>query len=129
MLSRLIRQIIRVLALTLLFVAGALAQNADLSGIVLDPSKLAVQNAQITVENAATSATRSVVSNQQGLYSIPTLPPGRYNITVEANGFKTIHQNDIVLEVDQEARMDSMRSRLLRSFIQSPIHLSDSSFW
>jgi Carboxypeptidase regulatory-like domain len=72
----------------------------------LDPSKLAVQNAQVTVENAATSATRAVASNQQGLYSIPAVPLGRYNTTIEANGFKTVHQNGVVLEVDQEARLD-----------------------
>ena len=34
------------------------------------------------------------------------MPPGPYNITVEANGFKTIHQNGVVVEVDQRARLD-----------------------
>ena len=32
--------------------------------------------------------------------------PGPYNITVEAIGFKTIHQNGVVVEVDQRARLD-----------------------
>ena len=36
----------------------------------------------------------------------PSPAPGPYNITVEANGFKTVHQNGIVLEVDQRARLD-----------------------
>src|SRR4051812_1152008 len=100
------RRIHRVVVLTLLSAASLCAQNADISGIVLDPSKLAVSDAQVTAENAATSVTRTVFSNEQGLYSVPSLPPGRYNITVEANGFKTLHQNDVVFEVDQEARLD-----------------------
>ena len=53
-----------------------------------------------------TGATRDVVSNQQGFYSVPALQPGPYNITVEANGFKTVHQTGIVLEADQQARID-----------------------
>ena len=44
--------------------------------------------------------------NQQGEYSVPALLPGPYNITVEANGFKTVHQNGVVVEVDQRARLD-----------------------
>jgi hypothetical protein len=92
--------------LTLLSTANLFAQNADLSGIILDPSRLAVANAQVLVENASTGAKRTVLSSQQGVYSIPALPPGRYNLTVDADGFKTIHQNSVVVEVDQQARLD-----------------------
>ena len=58
------------------------------------------------MENSNTSATRAVSSNDQGEYSVPALLPGPYKITVEANGFKTVHHNGIVLEVDQRARLD-----------------------
>ena len=53
-----------------------------------------------------TGASRTVSSNQQGEYSVPALLPGPYNITVEATGFKTVHQNGVVVEVDQRARLD-----------------------
>ena len=42
----------------------------------------------------------------KALYSVPALQPGPYNITVEANGFKTLHQTGIVLEANQQARID-----------------------
>ena len=58
------------------------------------------------MQSADTGATRTVSSNQQGEYSVPALLPGPYNITVEANGFKTVHQNGVVVEVDQRARLD-----------------------
>jgi len=91
--------------LTLLAVS-AVAQNAELSGLISDPSGLAVPGAKVLVQSASTSATRAATSNGQGEYSLPGLLPGAYNITVDANGFKILHQNGIVVEVDQRARLD-----------------------
>ena len=94
------------IAVTLLVGLRLSAQTAGLSGLVFDPSKLAIPNARLVVENAETSATRSVLSNPGGVYSVSALPPGHYSITVQANGFKTIHQSDVILEVAQHARLD-----------------------
>ena len=94
------------LAIFALRATTLLAQNAELSGLITDPSKLAVPNAKVVVQNAGTAATRTVSSNQQGEYSVTALPPGPYNITVEANGLRTVHQNGIVVEVDQRAQLD-----------------------
>jgi hypothetical protein len=94
------------IAVTLLVGWRLSAQTAGLSGLVFDPSKLAVPNARLVVENAETSATRSALSNPGGVYNVSALPPGRYSITVQANGFKTIHQSDVILEVAQHARLD-----------------------
>jgi hypothetical protein len=91
---------------SVLTASSLLAQNADLSGLISDPSSLAVSNARVVVQSVENGATRSVVSNQQGVYSVPALPPGSYNVTVEVNGFKTVHQNGVVVEVDQRARLD-----------------------
>src|SRR5580698_10454280 len=81
-----------------------LAQNAEISGLISDPSGLAVPGARVIVQNPGTAATRTVSSNQQGEYSIPALLPGPYSITIEANGFKTVHQNGVAVEVEQRAR-------------------------
>jgi hypothetical protein len=82
------------------------AQNAELSGVIRDPAGLVVPDARVVVQSADTAATRTVSSNQQGEYSVPALLPGPYNITIEANGFKTIHQNGVKAEVGQRARLD-----------------------
>src|SRR5712671_5964153 len=87
------------IAVTLLVCLRLSAQTAGLSGLVFDPSKLAVPNARLVVENVETSASRSVLSNAGGVYNVSTLPPGRYSITVQAAGFKTIHQSNVILEV------------------------------
>ena len=85
---------------------GLVAQTAELSGIIFDPSGLAVPNAKVTVKRQATGASRDVTSNLEGLYSIPALAPGAYEITVEATGFRIVKQAGIVLEVDQRATLD-----------------------
>ena len=86
--------------------ARLIAQTADLSGIVSDPSGLVVPNAKVTVRGQATGVTREVTSNQEGLYSVRALSPGSYDLTVEAPGFKSVHQNGIGLEVDQRATLN-----------------------
>ena len=82
------------------------AQTADLSGIISDPSGLAVPNAKVSVKARATGATREIVSNHEGLYSVAALPPGFYDVVVEAAGFRSVHQTGIVLEVNQRATLD-----------------------
>jgi len=94
------------LALFALVTTPLFAQTAELSGIVSDPSGLAVPSARVVVQSADTGATRTVFSNQEGQYSVPALMPGAYNMTVEANGFATVRQNNVTLEVDQRARLD-----------------------
>jgi hypothetical protein len=106
------------------------AQTASLSGVVFDPSKLAVPNAQIVVENTENAVTRNVISNRGGVYSVPALPPGRYSITLQADGFKTIHQSDVILEVDQQARLDfslEVGSRLQAIVVEGSAPLLNSS--
>jgi hypothetical protein len=95
-----------VLTAALLVAAPLLAHNAQLSGLVGDPNGLRVPGAKVVVQNAGTAATRTVSANGQGEYSAPALLPGAYNITVDATGFKTLHQNGVVVEVNQRARLD-----------------------
>jgi len=103
----------RTLALTLVFwlamSVAAAAQGTPtgtISGYVFDPAGLAVPGASVAVASVNTGATRVVVSNRQGFYSVPALEPGAYNLTVEASGFKTIHQNGVVVTAEQKARLN-----------------------
>src|SRR4030095_704485 len=77
----------------------ALAQgqgNAVLTGTVLDPDGV-VPGATVTATDPATSITRSAVSNEQGTFRLLALPPGRYTISVEMEGFKKITIPDVAL--------------------------------
>ena len=93
--------------LALITAGPMLAQNAELSGLVGDPSGLtAGRHANRSGELSKPGVSSSVLSNQQGEYSVPALLPGAYNLTVEATGFKPFTRLRVVVEVAQRARVD-----------------------
>lgn len=97
----------RYLLLVVLTVASALAQtSASFRGAITDSSGASVPGARIEVKNEETGLERKAVTNDSGFYIVPALPVGRYSITVEANGFKRKTFTGLVLEVNQEARID-----------------------
>ena len=67
------------------------------TGEVSDPSGAKIANANITVTDDLTKFSTRAVTNGAGSYSIPSLTPGTYTITVEATGFRTETRNGVVL--------------------------------
>jgi hypothetical protein len=96
------------LLLSLIFIAAtpALAQDAQLSGRVTDPSGAVIANARIEVRNQATSASRATTTNADGLYVVPFLTPGVYTISADASGFKRFEQREVKLEAAQQGTID-----------------------
>ena len=90
-----------------LFTGRAIAQNASgtIVGHVKDPNGAAIVAAQVSVTNLDTHDVRTVSTNGAGDYTVPLLQPGRYQVTVTANGFKSETEADIVLNVDQTVRI------------------------
>lgn len=78
----------------------------EIGGQVRDQSGASISGARVTATNAATNAVRSGVSNDAGIYSFPSLPPGVYNLRVEAPGFKSATRQSVELQVQQSARLD-----------------------
>src|SRR5271167_1299347 len=72
-----------------------------LKGQVTDPSGRAVINADIRVTNAATHEQRVVKSGQDGTYVIPLLPPGNYQVDIDASGFGRATLKGVVLTVTE----------------------------
>ena len=94
------------LALGFLSAAPATAQTAQIAGTVTDPSKAVVPGATLTIVNADTNDTRVAVSNERGQYNVPFLPSGRYKVKCELAGFQAMLREGVVLETDQEVRVD-----------------------
>src|ERR1700684_2320803 len=78
----------------------------EITGVVQDPSGAAVPNASVKVTNTETSAVRESTTNTSGLYSFPDLPPGVYSVRLTAAGFENMVKSNIVLQVQQTARVD-----------------------
>lgn len=86
--------------------ASALAQTAQLSGIITDPTGKGVPEADIQVRNEGTGVIRTTKSTAEGDYTIPTLDPGSYALRVQKPGFKTAERSDVVLQTDSNLRYD-----------------------
>lgn len=78
----------------------------EINGAVRDTSGGNIAGVQVTVTNTATNVSRSAISNEDGIYSFPALPPGPYAVKAEKAGFKTVTRTKIELEVQQSARID-----------------------
>jgi len=90
-----------------LFSAAALAQTtATIVGTVTDSSGAIVPSVSITVTAKDTGLTRKTTTNQSGNYVATFLPVGQYSVTAEVSGFKKKTVTGIVLEVNQEPRVD-----------------------
>ena len=94
-----------------LFGSGiALAQTqsnaADLQGVVRDQSGAVVSGATVTARNAATNVSKTVTTNDEGAYLIVNLPPGDYEVAVEAANFKKVVLPAVTVTVGQRADLD-----------------------
>src|SRR5277367_4315233 len=102
--------LLAVLVIALLFACTSPAFSqitvAQLNGSVHDESGGSVKNATLTLRDTATNAVYRTNSNDSGLYVIPNLPPGTYELTVAFTGFATTLDKGIVLNVGQSATVD-----------------------
>lgn len=89
-------------AIVLMAGAAARAQStATVSGTVTDPSGAVVPQAQVTVRGISTGVTRAVGTDSSGSFSVPSLQPGAYKVTVHAQGFADYTIPSVTLQVDQ----------------------------
>ncbi len=73
--------------------------TGDVTGRVLDATGAVVPNATLTARNTGTGLARTATSNEEGEYTITQLPPGNYEITVEAKGFSKVLLKDVQVNV------------------------------
>ncbi len=92
-------------------VAGAGSLQAQrylggISGTVADQTGAILPGAQVVAVEASTHFKTEVTALADGVFSMPTLPPGTYTVTVTAKGFKTETKTNIILTAGQMAQVD-----------------------
>jgi len=65
-----------------------------------------VTGAAITATNAQTHLTRAAVTDNEGNYTILSLPVGTYDVRAQSRGFRVSDVKDVVVTIDQKARVD-----------------------
>ena len=68
---------------------GQATSSGTIVGTVTDPSGALISGATITVTDPATKSTRTTISNKQGQYIVPDVPPGVYDVKTSRAGFST----------------------------------------
>ena len=75
-------------------------------GTITDNSGAVIPGATVTVTSVATGIEKKADTNDSGEYSVTYLAPGNYDVTVSANGFTSSVQKGIVLQINQQARVN-----------------------
>jgi len=92
-------------ALALSAVSLAQSNFAVVSGTVKDAQSLVVAHATVTFKALSTGATRSVTTNEAGLFYAAALLPDDYEVTTTASGFAPLAQQ-LHVEVGQKVALD-----------------------
>jgi hypothetical protein len=72
---------------------------ATVFGRVTDQSGAVISGAEVEIRNVETNSASIATSNSDGLYSSPSLHPGRYVISVRKPGFRTVSATGLELNV------------------------------
>src|SRR3954451_1593164 len=96
------------LVASLIFPALSPAQEVRpaVTGRVTDPAGGAIVDAKVTATDANRGTEWPTATNGEGVYNLPRLPVGVYNVKVEHAGFQIATVSNVTLELNQVARLD-----------------------
>jgi len=80
--------------------------NATLLGTVTDSSGAVVAGAKVTTAEMNTGVKREAATNESGNYEFPNLPPGRYEVAVNQQGFKRAVRSNVDVLVNADVRVN-----------------------
>jgi hypothetical protein len=89
-------------------VSGSWAQSGrgTLTGAVTDTNGAIIPNVAINLTEASTGSNYKTKTNDQGFFNFPELPPGLYNVSISAPGFKQYTQDGINVTVGGTASLN-----------------------
>ena len=86
--------------------AWAQAGAGTIAGTLTDPNGAVIPDAKVTVHNVETGIDREVTTNGAGLYTVPFLQPGTYEVTAVKPGFAKLVRKDLTVQVGQTLTVD-----------------------
>jgi hypothetical protein len=94
--------------LILAVTGAAMAQEtrATVSGRVIDSTGGVIPGVSVSITNVETNATNNAITNDSGLYEVPYLMPGQYQVTAELTGFKKSVRKGVALSVGSRVSID-----------------------
>jgi hypothetical protein len=86
--------------------AFAQEYRGTIAGRVIDPTGSVVPGATVVVKNTGTNIETTIRTNEEGSFTVPLLIPGKYSVTINADGFKTSFRDQLTLNVDDRLTVD-----------------------
>src|SRR5262245_32987107 len=107
-------RVLATLFLALFVTSPAMAQsqaaNGAIQGTVTDTQGGVLPGVTVNITNLDTGVTRSVATNESGVYRAPLLPLGTYKVSAELQGFKTFEQTNIRVSAGQTLIVNAVLS-------------------
>ena len=94
------------------FVFGQGIVTGSISGTLMDPQGAVVPNANVRATQTETNRVFSARSSNSGLVQLQSLPPGTYDIVVEAQGFSAFTAHHVVVVVGKDTSLGAMSLKL-----------------
>lgn len=122
-----VRSWVRAAVLAALVVVNGFGQNVNglIRGSVTDPSGSALPGAALTLKNAETGAALATASDAVGLFVFPSVPPGTYDLTVEAQGFQRYARTAIQLNASENRELGQLQ--LAIGEVQQSVTVADTA--
>ncbi len=92
--------------LALPFSVHAAEVTANISGVIKDSTGAVVPGASVTLTNTDTNVPQALTTGNDGAYLFRLVPIGNYTITAEHGGFRKYVHGGIVLNINQNAKLD-----------------------
>src|SRR5712691_3678331 len=90
--------------------ASAQETTGTITGTTSDQTGAVLPGVSVTIKNINTATSRTVFTNDTGMYTAPLLPVGACEVTFELQGFQTVTQRNITLHVNDRLQIDGRMS-------------------
>jgi Carboxypeptidase regulatory-like domain len=87
-------------------IASGQSTGATLQGTISDPQRALLPGVTVIISNVETGLSRTIVTDERGWYRAPALPPGRYDLRAELQGFGSVVRSGLTLTIGQEATIN-----------------------
>jgi hypothetical protein len=81
-----------------------------IAGTIKDEKGALIPGAEVAVANKATGETRNAAADEEGNYAVSFLPPGVYQVSVRANGFKQVVIDNVRVAITETATINASLS-------------------
>ena len=82
--------------------------TGSISGTLKDYTGAMIAGATVQIVNSAQGTQNKVASDANGMFSFPSLPVGRYDLLIEAPGFRSEKRTGLVIDADAVVKVDAV---------------------